>query len=124
MSDPKRMRVKARKTLFWPASLVGRANTDARGVHGYIVDWSLPHERDWCAGQEYKLEPAEDSAIPDPVEMKQAVRFLRSLKPAEPPKTMPEQLAENDQASAEAAEAEQPDLPGVAPAPKRKGGSR
>lgn len=122
-ADPKRMRVKdlpyARKTLFWPASLVGAANRDVRGGGGYVVDWTLPYEREWCAGQEYKLEPAPDDAQPTPITLKQALKEIARIKGEvpEPPKTVQEQKRENAQA---APKPEQAELPTVAPRPQPK----
>jgi len=119
-AEPKRMRVKPRKTIFWPAELVGRPDTDVRGTAGYIVDWTLSWERDWCKGHEYKLEPAPDDAVPDEVELKQALREIgkRQGLVEQAPKTVKAQKDEN----AEAAVDGMFSAPPVAPAPKKESG--
>lgn len=38
-----------------------------RGGRGYVVDLDAPCEREWCKGQEYKLEPAPAGAKPTPI---------------------------------------------------------
>ncbi len=38
-----------------------------RGGKGYVVDLDAPFEREWCARQEYKLEPAPAKAKPSPI---------------------------------------------------------
>lgn len=121
--EPKRMRVKSiphgRKTLFWPHALVGKSDTDIRGSAGYVVDWTLPWERAWCAGQEYKLEPAPDDAIPDRIELKQALREIARIKGETPgpPKTVAAQKTENQAAAPEPAKSS---VPPVAPPPRKE----
>lgn len=45
-----------------------------RGGEGYVVDLDAPLEREWCAGQMHKLEPAAKGAkaasIEDPVALR------------------------------------------------------
>lgn len=107
------------KTLFWPANLAGRASAEYRGRAGYVVDWTLPWERDWCKGQEYKLEPAPDDAEPSKITLKQAIKEIQRLNGTvpEPPKTVQKQKAEN---AAAAPEPDKSEVPPVAPPPKKE----
>lgn len=68
-----------------------------RGGRGLVVDMDAPFEREWCAGQEYKLEPAPADAVASPIRHPVARRLLaeweaahpEAVKPPAPPKPAP-----------------------------------
>jgi hypothetical protein len=62
----KLMQVKGRWTLNWPVGVADPMDP-RRGPRGYVVDMDAPLERQWCAGQEYKLEPAPHGAKASPI---------------------------------------------------------
>jgi hypothetical protein len=70
------MQVKGRWTLNWPVGIADPMDP-RRGPRGYVVDMDAPLERQWCAGQEYKLEPAPKGAKPSPIEHARALAALR-----------------------------------------------
>lgn len=59
-----RVKVGSAYFLHWPSDFAQDAQgTRARGGEGYVLDWSSPHEREWCKGQEHKLEDVPDALI-------------------------------------------------------------
>lgn len=72
----KLMQVKGRWTLNWPVGVADPMDP-RRGARGYVVDMDVPLERQWCSGQEYKLEPAPHGAKPSPIVHARALAALR-----------------------------------------------
>jgi hypothetical protein len=49
-----------------------------RGSQGFVVDLDAPLEREWCAGQMHKLEPAPDATEAAPVTHPVAIRLIKA----------------------------------------------
>lgn len=60
--------------LNWPLSI--EQNHPPRGRKGYVVDLDAPLEREWCAGQEYKITPAPEATAANPITHPMAVRQI------------------------------------------------
>jgi len=65
--------------LYYPITFPEQ--TRYRGAEGYVVDLDAPGEREFCKGQEWKLEPAPDGSTPDairhPTAMKLGAEIVR-----------------------------------------------
>jgi hypothetical protein len=83
----KLMKVKLSKHLHWPEDLLGGDYGAAvvRLAPGGIVDLDAPLEREWCKGQEYKLEPAPANSKATPIEHPAALRAIRKAASAKAP---------------------------------------
>lgn len=75
----KLMRVKASRHLHWPESFTTKDGLH-RGAPGYVVDLDAPFEREWCKGQEHKLEAAPVGAEVSEIAHPRALRELRELR--------------------------------------------
>lgn len=80
-------RVHGKFILFYPYSFP--ENQRFRGSAGYVVDLDAPLEAEWCAGQEYKLEPAPDAKAATPIEHPIAARMIREHQAANPGQQAP-----------------------------------
>lgn len=84
-------RVKKGEHLHWPTT-VADGEKRYRGGEGYVVDMDAALEREWCAGQLYKLEDAPNSALPSEIALPNALgaRKLAEAKHAKPGPTVAE----------------------------------
>lgn len=51
-----------------------------RGGKGYVVNMNAPCEREWCAGQEWKLEPAPEATEADRITNRAALAEIAKAK--------------------------------------------
>lgn len=82
-----RVKVGSGYFLHWPKEFAQDSQgTRARGGEGYVLDWTSAHEREWCKGQEHKLEDVPDAQIATatlgPIEHPQAKRIFAAEQAA------------------------------------------
>lgn len=75
--------VKSGRAYHWPSNY---GKDPVRGLAGTVIDLDAPKEREWAKGQEHKLEPAPEGAVPTPIKHPVALRAIEALsrKPAAP----------------------------------------
>lgn len=62
--------------LTWPIAL--EAGERVRGLPGYVVDMDMPLEKEWCAGQMHKLEPAPEGSVPTEIVNRSAQKAMKA----------------------------------------------
>jgi hypothetical protein len=70
--------VKDGRYLHFPEAF-GPIENRGRGGPGHCVNLDAPFEREWCKGQEHKLEPAPKGAMPNAIVHPIALRMIRDL---------------------------------------------
>lgn len=84
-------RVKKGEHLHWPPT-IAEGDKRYRGGEGYVLDMDAPLEKQWCAGQLYKLEDAPAGAKPNELTLASALgaRKLAEAKTAKAGPTVKE----------------------------------
>ncbi len=82
-------RVKKGAHLHWPTTIADGTKR-YRGGEGYVLDMDAALEREWCAGQLYKLEDAPAGSVPSEITLANALgaRKLAESKKAKPGPTV------------------------------------
>lgn len=79
-------RVRSGGHVYWPETF-GRKTY--RGGEGYVIDSAIELEREWCKGQEFRLEDAPDATAATPFDHPRALHAIAALEQAKNPAPEP-----------------------------------